>query len=61
MVQWGFLIGFLPAWPFSVWAARARGGFGRPALRAFWLAAAFSAYFWTSGLVIDWKASLLGS
>jgi outer membrane protein assembly factor BamB len=59
MTQWGFLFGFLPAWPLAVWAARGAGR-RRLAVQACLSAAAFTVYFWTSGLFIGWKTILAG-
>jgi len=52
---WGFLVGFLPAWPFALVAAR-RSALSRHPLRtALWDLLAFVVYFWSSGLFTIWK------
>jgi hypothetical protein len=52
---WRFLIGFLPAWPLAVIAARRAHAKGKPLNQLLWLAGAFSVYFWASGLATAWR------
>lgn len=55
---WAFLIGFLPAWPFAVLAARAwvaSAGWWR---RVVWLVVAFSIFYWSGGAFIAWKTAI---
>jgi hypothetical protein len=55
---WGFLIGFLPAWPLiHVVARQALDGESRRKLLVSG-GAAFSLYFWGSAFVFGWKAGL---
>ncbi|MBI5366534.1 MAG: hypothetical protein HZA54_05825, partial [Planctomycetes bacterium] len=52
---WAFLVGFLPALPFALAAARRRvraPGFRPAALR---LLAAFTVFFWAAGLFAVWR------
>jgi outer membrane protein assembly factor BamB len=56
VMAWGFLAGFLPASPLSIVAARTR----RWWLCALAEAAAFTIYFWTSGMLSAWKEIWFG-
>jgi len=58
VMGWSFLIGFLPAWPFSVLAARGHHRQGAVWLQALWVLLAFTVYFWLSGLLPAWKMML---
>lgn len=52
---WGFLVGFLPAWPFALIAAK-QALVSRHLPRALlWDLLAFVVYFWSSGLFTIWK------
>jgi outer membrane protein assembly factor BamB len=55
---YGFLVGFLPAAPFAVLAARRfrRDGICFAAIA--WSVAAFTVYFWASGLFAIWRTRL---
>jgi hypothetical protein len=55
---WAFLIGFLPAWPFAVSAARCSVAGGAWWRRAAWSAAAFTVFYWSGGAFIAWKTSI---
>lgn len=48
--EWVFLIGFAPAWPVAVWAARRLVKGPRPVLQFCWIAASFTVYFWSCGV-----------
>ena len=52
---WGFLLGFLPALPVALVAARNQYRQATPVRRCFWVVAAFSVYFWGSGILTLWK------
>ena len=54
---WVFLIGFLPSWLAAIPAARRLRREGRFSVDLIWTAVAFSAYYWTAGAYIIWKAS----
>ena len=53
---WVFLIGFLPSWPAAIPAARRVRRDGRFSIDLIWTVAAFSAYYWTAGAYVIWKA-----
>jgi outer membrane protein assembly factor BamB len=53
---WVFLLGFLPSWPAAIPAARRIHGDGRFSVDLIWAAVAFSAYYWTVGAYIIWRA-----
>jgi outer membrane protein assembly factor BamB len=55
-MAWGFLGGFMPAVPIALVAARARKWW----LRLVAGAAAFTVYFWVSGLLPGWKSRWFG-
>jgi outer membrane protein assembly factor BamB len=54
---WGFLIGFLPAWPVSALAARPRQFRGAAVVRAIGLLLAYTVCFWSAAAWIAWKTS----
>ncbi len=56
---WVFLIGFLPSWLAAIPAARRIRRDGRFSVDLVWAMVAFSAYYWTAGAYIVWKASLV--
>jgi outer membrane protein assembly factor BamB len=56
VMAWSFLAGFLPIVPIAVVAARTR----RAWLRALADGAAFTAYYWLSGLLPGWKDQWFG-
>jgi hypothetical protein len=58
VMGWSFLIGFVPAWPFSVLAARSQYRQRTLWLQALWALLAFTVYFWLSGLLPAWKMAL---
>jgi hypothetical protein len=55
---WGFLVGLLPAWPFAVRSAKAAFAGERVREALFWDFAAFSCYFWLSGIFTVWKTHI---
>jgi hypothetical protein len=52
---WAFLIGFLPAWPLAVAAARRRG---KPCQSVLLVGLAFSLFYWSGGAFIGWKTAV---
>ena len=55
-VNWVFLMGFLPAWPVAIPAARRPLREGRLLWDLIWAVLAFSVYFWASGGFALWRA-----
>lgn len=53
-IAWGFLLGFLPAFPFAVWGAR-----GQAFRQGLGFLVAFTVYFWTSGYLPELKSHWL--
>jgi outer membrane protein assembly factor BamB len=51
-----FLVGFLPAFPVALLAARQFGGKASPLRELLWVVVSFSFYFWTCGVIV-WTRS----
>jgi len=51
-ILWSFLMGVLPACPFAIAAARSSRGL----IRAVWLWAAFTVFYWSAAAFLGWKA-----
>ena len=56
---WVFLLGFLPSWLISIPAAWRIRQDRRFSVDLVWTIVAFSAYYWSVGTYIVWRASLV--
>ena len=57
--EWAFLVGFLPSWPFAVPAARCLQRRGGPVAGLAWVLLSFTAFFWSAGALLLWRAAAL--
>jgi hypothetical protein len=58
LAGWGFLLGFVPAWPMAVgWARRLLAGRGLGQV-TLWGLVSYTVYFWSSALAYLWRARL---
>jgi len=58
-LEWTFLLGFIPSWPIAVPAAYQLRGCRSLAKHLLWGLASFTAFFWSAGGMILWRAATM--